>query len=97
MGAETSSSSCIRSWLVEVSWVTAMTRGRVPSGRVTPSRAASIMARVPAAWRLTISTSSFDSTAMAFFTVLGMSWSFRSRKIWLAPGLDGPDDLRPLA
>ena len=69
------------SGLVEVSWVTAISRGRVPSGRVRPSRAASIMVRVPAAWRLVMSTSSWESTAMAFFTVLGMSWSFRSRKI----------------
>ena len=71
----------MRSSLVEVSWVTAMSRGRVPSGRVRPSRAAVIMAAVPAAWRFTMSTSSRESTAMALFTVLGMSWSLRSRKI----------------
>ena len=43
--------------------------------------AAVIMAAVPAAWRFTMSTSSADNAAMAFFTVLGMSCSFRSRKI----------------
>ena len=90
-----SRSSSIRSWLVEVSWVTAMSRGRVPSGLVRPSRAASIMALVPAAWRLVMSTSRPESTAMAFFTVLGMSWSFRSRKIlWpralISRTMDGP-------
>ena len=58
-----------------------MCGGRVPSGLVRPSRAASIMALVPAAWRFTMSTPRPESTAMAFFTVLGMSWSFRSRKI----------------
>ena len=68
-------------WSVEVSCVTAISRGRVPSGRVRPSSAASIMAEVPAAWRLVMSTSSRDSTAIAFLTVLGMSWSFRSRNI----------------
>ena len=66
---------------VEVSWVTAISRGRVPSGRVRPSRAARIIAEAPAAWRFTMSTSRRLSTAMARFTVLGMSWSFRSRKI----------------
>ena len=40
-----------------------------------------IMAAVPAAWRLMMSTSSADRAAMAFLTVLGMSWSFRSRKM----------------
>ena len=46
---------------------------RVPSGRVSPSRAASIMRDVPAAWRLRISTSSRESTAMLFLTVFGIS------------------------
>ena len=64
---------------VEVSWVTAMSRGRVPSGLVSPSRAAAIMAFVPAAWTFTMSAPRLESTAMAFFTVLGISWSFRSR------------------
>ena len=68
-------------WLVEVSCVTAMSSGRVPSGRVSPSSAALIMAFVPAAWRLMISTSSAESAAIAFFTVFGMSCSLRSRKI----------------
>ena len=68
-------------WLVEVSCVTAMSIGRVPSARVRPSSAADIIARVPGAWRLTMSTSREESTAMAFFTVLGMSCSLRSRKI----------------
>ena len=40
-----------------------------------------IMAAVPAAWRFTMSTSSADNAAMAFFTVLGMSCSLRSKKI----------------
>jgi hypothetical protein len=39
------------------------------------------MAPVPAAWRFTMSTSRPESTCMACFTVLGMSWSFRARKI----------------
>ena len=71
----------MRSSLVEVSCVTAISSGRVPSARVSPSRAAFIISIVPAAWTLHMSTSSRDSTAIAFFTVLGMSWSFRSRKI----------------
>ena len=71
----------MRSSLVEVSCVTASSMGRVPSGRVRPSKAAFIMSMVPAACRLVMSTSSLDSEAMAFLTVLGMSWSFRSRKI----------------
>ena len=66
---------------VEVNWVTAMRMGRVPSGRVSPSRAARIMAEAPEACRFTISTSRRLSTAMARPTVLGMSWSFKSRKI----------------
>ena len=69
------------SWSVEVSWVTAMRIGLVPSSLISPSRAAFIMAVVPAQWTFTMSMSSFDNAAMAFFTVLGMSWSFRSRKI----------------
>ena len=40
-----------------------------------------IMRDVPAAWRLHISTSSRESTAMLFLTVFGMSCSLRSRKI----------------
>ena len=48
------SSFSIRSWVVEVSWVTAMSSGRVPSGRVRPSSAASIMLTVPAAWTFVI-------------------------------------------
>ena len=64
-----------------VSWVTAISSGRVPSGRVRPARAADIMAPVPAAWTFTRSTSSADRAAIAFFTVLGISCSFRSRKI----------------
>ena len=71
----------MRSSLVDVSCVTAISRGRVPSGLVRPSSAASIMAFVPAACRFVISTSRLDRTAIAFFTVLGMSCSFRSRKI----------------
>lgn len=59
-------SSSMLCWLVEVSWVTAMSSGRVPSARVRPSSAAVIMARVPAACRFTMSTSSADSTAIAF-------------------------------
>ena len=58
--------------------------------------AASIMAMVPAACRLVMSTSSVDSTCMAFFTVLGMSCSFRSRKILCPAGLDLPHDGRAL-
>ena len=40
-----------------------------------------LMAMVPAACRLVISTSRRDKTAMDFFTVLGISCNFRSRKI----------------
>ena len=58
---------------VEVSWVTAMRSGRVPSSRVSPSRAARIIATVPEAWTLTMSTSRLESTRIAFLTVLGMS------------------------
>ena len=76
-----SRSFSMASWSVEVSWVTAISRGRVPSGRVRPSRAPFIMAVVPAACRLVMSTSRLDRTAIAFLTVLGMSCSFRSRKI----------------
>ena len=79
--ASISSSLRMRSSLVEVSCVTAISRGRVPSSRVRPSSAAFIISIVPAAWTLHMSTSSRDSTDIAFFTVLGMSWSFRSRKI----------------
>ena len=67
--------------VVEVSCVTAISSGRCLPGIVRPSRAASIMAFVPAAWRLTMSTSSWASTCRAFLTVLGISCSFRSRKI----------------
>ena len=81
MGVSISSSFFRAAASVEVSWVTAISRGRVPSGRVRPSRAARIISEVPAAWRFTISTSSRERTAMARFTVWGMSWSFRSRKI----------------
>ena len=95
MGASISSSPFKAAVSVEVSWVTAMSRGRVPSGRVSPSRAARIMAEVPAAWRFTMSTSSPERTAMARLTVLGMSWSFRSRKILcprplISRTMDGP-------
>ncbi len=79
--APMSSSRRMRSSLVEVSCVTAISSGRVPSSRVSPSRAAFIISIVPAAWTLHMSTSRRDSTAIAFFTVLGMSCSFRSRKI----------------
>ena len=58
----------MRSSLVEVSCVTAISRGRVPSSRVRPSRAARIISIVPAAWTLHMSTSNRDSTAIAFFT-----------------------------
>ena len=34
---------------------------------------------------------------MALFTVLGMSWSFRSRKIVVAHALDLAHDIRPFA
>ena len=81
MDAPIRSSFCMTSWEVEVSCVTAISRGRVPSGRVRPSKAACIIATVPDAWTLTMSTSSAESTRMAFLTVLGMSWSLRSRKI----------------
>ena len=79
--AEMSSSRCIRSSEVEVSCVTAISNGRVPSGRVSPSTAARIISIVPAACTLHMSTSRRESTAIAFLTVLGMSCSFRSRKI----------------
>ena len=59
--------------------VTAISFGRVPSGRCSPSSAASIMVRVPAACRLTMSAPRPESTRMAFLTVFGMSCSFRSR------------------
>ena len=79
----------MRSSLVEVSCATLL------AGRVRPSLAASIMAMVPAACRLVMSTSKVESTCMAFFTVLGMSWSFRSRKIrcpraLISRTMDGP-------
>ena len=76
-----SSSRCMRSSLVEVSCVTAISSGRVPSSHVSPSRAAFIISIVPAAWTLHMSTSRRESTAIALRTVLGMSWSFRSRKM----------------
>ena len=76
-----SSSCCIRSSLVEVSCVTASSTPQEPSSFVKPSFAASIMAIVPAACRFVMSTSSFESTFIAFLTVFGMSCSFRSRKI----------------
>ena len=66
-------------WSVLVSCVTAMSSGLEPSGLVRPSSAASIMALVPAAWRFTMSAPRPESTRMAFFTVFGMSCSFRSR------------------
>ena len=61
--------------------VTAMSSGRVPSGRVSPSSAARIISIVPAACTLVMSTSSRASTDIAFFTVLGISCSLRSRNI----------------
>ena len=76
-----SSSFSMRIWSVLVSCVTAMSSGRVPSGRVRPSRAASIMAMVPKAWRLVMSTSNCESERMPPLTVLGMSQSLRSKKI----------------
>ena len=71
--APMSSSRCMRSSLVEVSCVTAISSGRVPSSRVSPSRAAFIISIVPAAWTLHMSTSRRESTAIALRTVLGMS------------------------
>ena len=69
------------SWSVEVNCVTAIKIGRVPSSLVKPSIAAFIILTVPPACKLVISTSNFDKTAMLFLTVLGISWSFKSRKI----------------
>ena len=43
--------------------------------------AASIIARPPAAWTVSIAGSSGASASTALATVLGMSWSLRSRKI----------------
>ena len=76
-----SSSRRIRSSLVEVSCVTAMSRGRAPSGPVSPSSAASIISRVPKAWRFIMSAPVPRRTRIALFTVFGMSQSLRSRKI----------------
>ena len=44
------------------------------------SRAASIIEAPPAVWRVRSSTSSAAAAATAPATVLGMSWSFKSRK-----------------
>ena len=79
--APISSSFCILSSLVEVNWVTAISSGRLPSGLVSPSSAAFIISTVPAAWTLVMSMSRRERARMAFFTVLGMSWSLRSRKM----------------
>ena len=88
-------SRSIVSWSVEVSCVTAMSNGRVPSGRVSPSSAPFIIGVAPAACTLVISTSRLASTDIAFLTVFGISCSFRSRKILCPRALisftiDGP-------
>ena len=76
-----SSSRCIRSSLVEVSCVTAMSNGRFPSGPVRPSSAAVIISAVPKACRFIMSAPVPRNTDIARLTVFGMSQSLRSRKM----------------
>ncbi|CCX56617.1 unknown [Bacteroides sp. CAG:1060] len=79
------SSFCILSSLVDVSWVTAMSRGLVPSSAVRSSIGPCLpfigyaISIVPAACTLHMSTPSPARTRIAFFTVFGISWSLRSR------------------
>ena len=74
-----SSSSRIRVSSVLVSCVTATSSGRDPSGRVSPSTAASIMRFVPKACTFTMSAPSSRRTRIERPTVFGMSHSLRSR------------------
>src|SRR6266536_400407 len=56
------------------------TRSRRAPGPAAASRAASSISRPPSAWTVTIAAPERDAAATARPTVVGMSWSFRSRK-----------------